>query len=61
MNSDTYSKNIRTVFRDIRTVVGAERRSASTLKQVSELGQVFPFVQRRLFGAESDVSPRRTT
>ena len=41
INSDTLSKPIRTVFRCIRTVVGAKRRSALSLKGVSELSQAF--------------------
>ena len=50
INSDTCSNPFRTVFRDIRTVVGAKRRSASTFRRVSELSQAFPLV-KSVFGA----------
>jgi hypothetical protein len=45
INSDTCSNPFRTVFRDIRTVVGAKRRSASMFKGVSELSQSFPLAE----------------
>jgi hypothetical protein len=50
INSDTCSNPFRTVFRDIRTVVGAKRRSASTFRRVSELSQAFP-PTKSVFGA----------
>ena len=46
INSDTCSNPFRTVFRDIRTVVGAKRRSALTFSGVSELSQAFPLAGR---------------
>ena len=60
MISDTQSENNRTLIRVIRTVVGAERRSASSLTRVSELGQVFPALRGLFFGAEGDGSSWRT-
>ena len=50
-NSDTHSNPIRTAFRDIRTDVGAKRRSACMIRKVSELSQVFLYGQGLFFGA----------
>jgi hypothetical protein len=58
INSDTCSNPIRTVFRDIRTVVGAKRRSVLTFKGVSELSQAFPVVDGLFFGAWKATSSR---
>ncbi len=59
INSDTYSENIRTAIRSIRTVVGAERCSAGTLPGVSELGQGFPAFFACLFRSAATCPPRR--
>jgi hypothetical protein len=53
INSDTCSNPFRTVFRDIRTVVGAKRRSALTYRRVSELSQVFPRSCASFFRSEA--------